>query len=321
MIEIIVYNPSYKEQWDGFVAAAKNSVFLFHRDYMEYHADRFTDHSLLFFQDRKLKALLPANKSQQGLISHGGLTFGGLVVDASMTTRLMLELFGALLDYLRPNGVASLQYKCIPHIYHRLPAEEDRYALYLHGGWLCRRDITSTVEISVCPSFLERRRRGVRKAQSARVVTRASEDYAAFWSILEDNLVRVHETRPVHTVNEMLILRDKFPDHIKLFASYWENRMVAGVVVYENTTVAHAQYISASEEGKRIGALDALFAWLITDVYKDKTYFDFGISTEANGTILNAGLIEQKEGFGARGVVHDHYAVDVLASESVLVAS
>ena len=83
------------------------------------------------------------------------------------------------------------------------------------------------------------------------------------------------------------------------------------MVVYENSTVAHAQYISASEEGKKSAALDALFAWLINDVYRDKRYFDFGISTEDNGRILNEGLIDQKEGFGARGVVHDHYQLDI----------
>jgi hypothetical protein len=84
--------------------------------------------------------------------------------------------------------------------------------------------------------------------------------------------------------------------------------------VYENATVAHAQYIAAGEDGKRAGALDALFAWLIEERYRDKRYFDFGISTEGDGRVLNEGLIDQKEGFGARGVVHDRYELDVVAA-------
>ena len=39
---------------------------------------------------------------------------------------------------------------------------------------------------------------------------------------------------------------------------------------------------------------------LIEDVFSAKRWFDFGISTEDDGRILNQGLIEQKEGFGAR---------------------
>lgn len=311
MIAVSRYSPSHKGEWDAFVRAAKNSVFFFQRDYLDYHADRFADHSLLFYQDRKLVALLPANLHEERLVSHGGLTFGGFLLDKGTTTRLMMELMANLTVYLRDNGMHTLIYKCIPYIYHTLPAEEDRYALFLRGARLWRRDVTSTVELESKPDFQERRRRGARKAQTAGVVLRPSEDFPSFWSILEENLQRAHGKRPVHTLAEMELLHHRFPDNIKLFASYLEERMQAGVVIFENPTVAHAQYIAAGEEGKRIGALDALFSWLINERYCDKKYFDFGISTENDGLVLNEGLIDQKEGFGARGVVHDHYELDV----------
>src|SRR5262249_6954761 len=156
----------------------------FQRDYLEYHADRFADHSLLFHQDRKLVALLPANEKDGRLVSHGGLTFGGFLIDSGTTTRLMLELVAGLVGYLREHGVRTLLYKSIPHIYHALPAEEDRYALFLQGARLWRRDVTSTVEQQSRPEFQERRRRGARKAVAAGVVSRPSEDYGPFWAIL-----------------------------------------------------------------------------------------------------------------------------------------
>src|SRR6185437_10561429 len=314
MIAISRYSDSNKDEWDAFVRVAKNSVFFFQRDYLEYHADRFHDHSLCFHQDGKLVALLPANRHEGRLVSHSGLTFGGFLTDAAMTTRLMIEMLSQLTVYLRENGITTLVYKCIPHIYHTLPAEEDRYALFLRGARLCRRDVTSTIEQQSKPAFQERRRRGARKARTAGVVARPSEDFPLFWAILEDTLQRAHGARPVHTLAEMELLRRKFPDNIKLFGSYLGKRMLAGVVVFENRTVAHAQYISAGEEGKRIGALDALFSWLINEHYPDKRYFDFGISTESKGLVLNEGLIDQKEGFGARGVVHDHYELEVASA-------
>lgn len=311
MLTVCRYTAEKKVQWDEFARAAKNAHFFFQRDYLEYHADRFVDNSLLFFHERKLTALLPATVHDDKMVSHGGLTFGGFLVDASMTTRRMLELFAELIGYLRANGLRELIYKCIPHIYHTAPAEEDRYALFLNGARLSRRDITSTIELGAGLPFQERRRRGARKAQSAGVCCRASEDFRAFWPLLEDNLQRIHGTRPAHTLEEIELLHSRFPDNIKLFGARKDERMLAGVVVYENATIAHAQYISASEDGKRLGALDALFDWLITEEYRAKPYFDFGISTEDNGRVLNEGLIDQKEGFGARGVVHDQYQLEI----------
>ena len=71
--------------------------------------------------------------------------------------------------------------------------------------------------------------------------------------------------------------------------------------------VVHTQYLASSAEGKRDGALDLLLHNLITVVYADRSYFDFGVSTENGGGYLNEGLIFQKEGFGARSVVYDTY--------------
>ena len=47
-IMIEKYSPAKKEKWNEFLGRAKNPLFMFHRDYMAYHNDRFTDHSLMF---------------------------------------------------------------------------------------------------------------------------------------------------------------------------------------------------------------------------------------------------------------------------------
>ena len=61
----------------------------------------------------------------------------------------------------------------------------------------------------------------------------------------------------------------------------------------------------------KCGALDLLFHQLIYDRYAQKRYFDFGISTEHGGQMLNEGLLFQKEGFGGRAVVYDTYEMEV----------
>jgi hypothetical protein len=312
---ITPYAPSLKETWDGFVGAARNSVFLFYRDYMDYHADRFVDQSLLFHTNGRLAALLPAtlHEPDRTLISHGGLTFGGVVSGPDMTTAPMLDLFADLCRYLRERGIVRLLYKAVPHIYHETPAEEDRYALFRLGARLYRRDVTSTIALSRKLPFQERRRRGSKKARAAGVVVRQTQDVASFWPILQDNLHHRHGVRPAHSLPEIQSLQQRLADNIRLFAAYQDEAMLAGVLIYENRRVAHAQYISASEEGKRLGALDLVFDHLITLYSHHHDYFDFGISTQEQGKVLNVGLTEQKEGFGGRAVVQDFYELDVAA--------
>ena len=48
------YSDKYKNQWDNFIQNAKNGTFLFKRNFMEYHADRFEDFSLLIFEKNKI---------------------------------------------------------------------------------------------------------------------------------------------------------------------------------------------------------------------------------------------------------------------------
>jgi hypothetical protein len=311
-MNIIRYTAEMKTRWNAFVDSSKNATFLFKRDYMDYHSDHFSDHCLLFVDDKnKLLALMPANQKEDALVSHGGLTYGGILSDASMTTPRMFELFDMLKLYAHSNGIKRIIYKTIPHIYSRIPAQEDQYALFRHGALLSRRDVLAVIEKSNHLPYQARRKRKISQARNAKLEIKKSVDYKAFWIILEENLLRRYKVKPVHSLSEITLLAGYFPEHIHLHICSAGKKILAGMVVYVTDDVAHVQYISTSEDGRNIGALDLLFAELIEHVYADKRYFDFGISTEQNGKMLNLGLIEQKEGFGARAVVHDQYEMAV----------
>lgn len=311
-MKVARYSPNSREIWDQFISASKNGTFLLSRNYMDYHADRFTDHSLLFRNEKdRLVAVLPAHNEGDVLSSHGGLTYGGIVSDDAMTTPVMLDVFDSLLAYARAAGIARIRYKTIPTIYAKGFAEEDRYALFRHQGTIYRRDVLAVVDQSRRLEYQERRLRKIKQARSAELIIAKSNDYAGFWNILERNLQDRFGTSPVHTSAEMELLAHRFPDNIGLYVCCKGSEVLAGVVVYITPQVVHAQYISASDEGKTLGALDLLFAEILDTIHKGCRYFDFGISTEQNGQHLNVGLVEQKEGFGARAVMHDHYEIMV----------
>ena len=86
--------------WDEFVTKAKNSTFLFYRDFMEYHQDKFDDYSLLIFKEDKLVALLPSNLEGAKLISHQGLSYGGLILNENIKFLDVLESFKLVLQFL-----------------------------------------------------------------------------------------------------------------------------------------------------------------------------------------------------------------------------
>ncbi len=310
MVNVFRYDDGQKRAWDEFVATAKNGIFLFKRDYMDYHRERFPDASLMFSDtDGRLVALLPATVQGDVLSSHGGLTFGGIVSNGGMKAALMLEIFEALYAKSIELGLKQIHYKALPHIYHRLPAEEDLYALYRHNAQLVRRDISSAIVMKDRLLFSKGRKWAIKQALKNGLEVRRSDGFRSFMAIEEQVLDEKHNSRPVHTAEEIQMLAERFPDNIKLFCAYGNNTMLAGVVVYEGDTVAHAQYIAANDEGKQKGALDLILDYLINDYYRNKDYFDFGISTEDDGRYLNTGLIENKQSFGGRAIVHDFYEI------------
>ena len=308
MITIRRYTSIDKPLWDGFVALSKNATFLHYRDYMDYHSDRFHDFSLMAFDGGRLLALLPANLSGDTLYSHQGLTFGGWLMPLKhFNANTMLEVFDAMVAFLRDNGIRRLVYKAIPHIYHKYPAEEDLYALFRHNARILVTNVSSTVMSCKDIPFDRRTRRNVAKALQNGVVIGPSDDYPAFWRIITANLDNRYSAKPVHSLSEIELLHSRFPENIRLYSASLDGRMVAGAVMYEEGDWVHAQYSSADETGFAIGAMNYLFYHLITEEYKGKSCFDFGTSNEKDGQYLNANLIETKTGLGARGVAYNIY--------------
>jgi hypothetical protein len=284
---------------------------------MEYHSDRFLDSSLLFFEDDVLIAVMPANVSGSVLLSHEGLTFGGVISDKQMKIELMLDLFGCLMTYLDQHRITTLVYKAVPHIYHTVPAEEDLYALFRYGAKLTRRDVACAIRLDDPIPFGKGKKKSIKQSKKNGLTIKRTNDFEAFMSIEEVVLRSKYNVKPTHTSSEIASLAQKFPENIKLFAAYKDEMMLAGVIIYESKHFAHVQYSASSEIGAKMGASDVLMDCLITQYSNGKKYFDFGISTEKGGAYLNRGLAAYKESFGARAVMYDTYKVDVANSNSL----
>lgn len=308
-IEITRYSCELLHEWNQFVDHSKNATFLLNRSYMDYHADRFSDCSLVIRSKGRIVALLPANISGSIVFSHGGLTYGGLITDHRMTANLMIDIVRSINDFIKVHiGATAVVYKPSPWIYHSMPSEEDLYALssVCHAS-LSAREISSTICLDNRPNFSELRRRCVKKAEKAGIDVRECNDFPAFWQILSTNLKCKYGVSPVHSLEEILLLKHRFPKQIRLFLAFLHDVPLAGTVIFDTPQVLHSQYIAASPQGKDIGALDLIFAHIIGNCHGFHRFFDFGKSTEQHGKYLNSSLIFQKEGFGGRAVCYDTY--------------
>lgn len=312
MIEVVPYTANQRDAWNHFIGESANGTFLFNRGFMDYHADRFTDQSLMAYEDGKLVAVLPASLgAERRIVSHGGLTYGGMVTGQRMNAALAMSLFEALLHHYRQAGFLSLLYKPVPHIYHRRPAETDLHALFVNGARLCRSDLSATIPLQSTAGFAKSKRAGIKAAEKAGVSVAESRNFAGFWALLADTLDKRHGTAPTHSQSELELLGSRFPREIRLFEASLQHRIGAGLLVFDCGPVIHVQYIASSEEGRAVGAVDAVVAHLVTEVFRDRMWFDFGISTENQGRDLNVGLSRQKEMFGASSTVYQQYLVDL----------
>ncbi|HEU5047685.1 MAG TPA: GNAT family N-acetyltransferase [Rickettsiales bacterium] len=310
-VRIEPYTSAYKPAWDAFVTDSKNATFLFYRDYMDYHADRFQDSSLLIYdENERLVALFPASIKDTTVTSHAGLTYGGILSCNRMTAGRMLLIFTAVKQHYAKLGISRMLYKAIPSFYATVPTGEDLYALFIHNATLIRRDITSTIFIPERLPFAKGKKYNLSKARKAHITVRKTQDYATFWEI-ETQVLKEHNAVPVHSLKEITSLAYAFPNNIQLFGAFIDDKMVAGIVVYQSRKTAHAQYMGANADGLQYGALDAIIAYLLDVEYKTYLYFDFGISTEDGGKFLNQGLIAQKEMLGGRAATYDHYEMSI----------
>lgn len=346
-MNILRYTPTDAAAWDRFIAASRNGTFLFKRGFMDYHADRFTDHSLIITDEKGWVAVLPANEvrtpgSGEGgasLVSHGGLTYGGFVLAPRVGAGTVMALFDMVKVYLKRAGFTSWYYKQVPYIYHRQPAEDDEYALWRIGAKLEVCNLATAIDLRslLTPALEERRGRGQRRALKLGYTVRELTDPAElslYWPIIDRNLQTCHNTRPVHTAEEMQLLMRRFPQQIRCWVA--DHALAdkqtdataeaqtdalpdagrAGIfVLFDDGLVAHSQYPHATPEGKQNGVMDLLILHVL-DYFRrerpDIRYFDFGISNEDGGRFLNEGLQAQKEGFGARGVTYRQWKIEVV---------
>lgn len=310
------YTPAYMDGWDALVRESRQGTFLHMRGYMDYHSDRFHDCSIIASRKGRPDVILPANLSDEGILfSHQGLTYGGwLTPKKHFDGEDMLDVFEVWLKWCKDNDIRRIVYKPIPYIYHRLPAQEDLYALFRFGAEKTVVNLSSAVSLANAEmsEFNSQQKRNLTRGAAAGLHVYETRDTSTFFRLLEECLRERHGAAPVHTEEELSLLSARFPEKIRFFTcGAMDDKADAGVCIYDTGEVAHCQYIASSEKGRKEGALALLMNHLMRNVFKDRRWFDFGTSNENRGKILNTGLLRQKAGLGGCGVAYETYEIEI----------
>ncbi|MDR7376293.1 hypothetical protein J2X19_000951 [Rhodoferax ferrireducens] len=313
-IQVRPFEARDADAWDSYCGQALQGTFLHTRRFLSYHGDRFVDQSLILECDKKWVGLFPAASDpvrRECIISHPGITYGGLLHCGQLQGSSAMESLRQIQAYYRQQGFQEILYKAVPAIYHRAPAQDDLYALFRLGAVRVRADLSCTIDLQQRLRISSRRGRGLRKALAAGVEMAEGHTFLpALWEVLADNLQRKHQAVPVHSLAEISLLAERFPQNVRCVVARWQQKIVAGVLLFNTPSVHHAQYIASSAEGYRLSALDAIFDNCITmAIEAGCRWFDFGTSNEQGGTILNNSLYEFKSEFGGGGVVHEFYTL------------
>ena len=315
-MHIEYYTPAMQPLWDEFVSGSRNATFILSRRFMDYHADRFPDISLMLYDDKNsLMAVLPAKGNGSVVSSHAGLSYGGWILGPSRPNVLqLLDGWKLMTECFVSRGYDTLIYKPVPYIYHKYMSDEDLYVLFRYGATVEASFVSSVIDLAGPLAFNAGARRHVRKAVGLGLSVELSCDYEEFWKILSLRLHERYGALPVHSLAEIELLHRRFPENIHLWVVRSSSgEILAGTVLFVCGKVVKAQYIASSLAGRDVNAVDLLFDHII-DVAKADGYsfFDLGHSCENNGHTINKGLIMQKCGYGGRAMVHYTYKVPLI---------
>jgi hypothetical protein len=311
------YDPGDARGWENLVERACNGTFLHTRRFISYHGDRFLDRSLVLENCRKdVVGVFPAAEAPadpQMIISHPGLSYGGVVHDGSVRGTSMIGVLDAIASHYRSLGYRRLRYKAVPSIYHAPPAEDDLYALFRLGARRHHCDLSVAIDVAGRGRVTPRRLRSRRRAEREGVCVQEDwDEIAGFWRILENNLAGRHGARPVHSVSEIQALHESFPDAIVLVIARIGADVVGGVLLFLSHRVLRVQYTATTEQGRAACATDLVMECAIDIARKQGCrYFDFGTCTLDEGRILRQDLYHFKASFGGGGVLYDHYDLDL----------
>jgi hypothetical protein len=296
-----LYNDTDFDLWNDFITKAKNATFLFHRDFMEYHKDRFDDYSMMVFCNDKLVSVIPANRVEDKVYSHQGLTYGGFVLDEEDSLIDTTDIFKVVLNFLTFHEIVEFQIKELPFFYNSLQSSIEKEIITNENISIVRKHTILGIDFKSNFSISKSKLKHYRRLSDSGLKIIKDDGFESFWShILIPLLSEKYRVNPVHSLAEITYLKSKFEDNIEQYNLYLKDEILAGITIFKTSNVIKSQYGAVSEIGKKHRALDFLFIYLIEKFKHTYSFFDMGTVDNDSEKGINEGLLNQKIELGCK---------------------
>lgn len=337
--QVIKYSEDCTNDWDEFVINSLNGTIFHERKFINYHPkDRFKDDSLMFFDKEKLVAVFPAatiinSENKKILKSHPGTSYGGLVISEKISLKNSFQLIESLETYALENEYNYIEFRSAEKIFLDNMIDQLEFAL-VRNSYIREAEELSTyydlksywdlAEDDLILKFNNKSKSKVRQniykginSDFTSKFLENEEEYQDFYKILCSNLLK-HNTKPVHSYQEMLNLLNSYPDRVKIFGVFQENNqqsnlMSAFLIFKVNHNSWHIFYSALDYNFQNQRPQNFCLYSLIKYLAGQKDHFlNFGISTEQGGKFINWGLFEFKESFNGSGAIRTYWKKELI---------
>ncbi len=295
-MNIINYSAAYRDTWNAFIEKSINGTFLFHRDFMEYHSDRFTDASLLVFDNGQLVCCVPASTSQSTFYSHQGLTYGGFVLlESTLNVERIIQV---VLEHLYAQDYSKIVFNMQLSFYNMF-ASSTKDVLEKNGFAISRELCNMQSRLDQPVKISSKKSAGYRNGKFDDLTLKIEQNYDGFWNeVLIPQLIARHNATPVHTLAEIYLLASRFPKNIMQYNVYRGKELLAGATFFLHNNIAKSQYAAIAPAGMVVSAMDFLYIEAMQELTDTGyTILDYGPVNERDGSI-NRGVQRFKEELG-----------------------
>ena len=266
---------------------------------MEYHSDRFEDYSLLVFEDEKLISIFPANRVENTVFSHQGLTYGGFVFENNVTTSEIKLVVLELLSFLKENNFKTLKIKEIVSIYCSDCYKEINSFLIENNAEIVSKKMNLAIDFKSDFKVSKSKLKHFKRISSVGLEIKKEDDLSTFWNeVLIPRLDKKFSSKPVHSIDEISNLKVKFSENIYQYNVYLDDEILAGITVFKTKKIIKSQYGATTENGEKYRALDFLYINLINEFKDEFDFFDMGTVDDDSELGYNIGLFNQKKELG-----------------------
>ena len=256
MYTIEYYKQNQKDDWDQLVKQADPFHFFFYIDYLNHQSYKFIDLSLVCRYNNEVVSIFPLSKENSQVISHSGLSFCEPIFKNRLSNIIRLEILEAYIKFLQAEGYKSLYIKIIPNIYKEYEDSLLLYWITINNGTSTKIEIGNYVSIkNISPT--KRRKRSFKNAIKNRLETLELNKFEdEDWKLVKDGLKNRHNATPVHTLEEINYLKERFNKQIELYRVFSIKELLGIMVIYKTKKIFHIQYSVSSELGLKLNAMD-----------------------------------------------------------------